>query len=274
MASMGDADSKGGDAQAPRRFGILQCGVTLKALMGEFSDKDQMIRDWLQNPKEPEVWDTFRCFKGEFPPLDSLSKYSGFVISGSKFNAHDNNDWILQLRALLAEVYRRRIRCLGLCFGHQISAIALGGDSNLAGGWELGVKEIQLLPAFGERYPQYSALQSQSHFMLEVHRDQVKRLPPGALLLASSAHCPIEMYQAPAQDPIFMCTQFHPEYTVPYVTALVEWGSFPWDDCTEALSALDAHREDGNSPPLRAFLKRFIKEGFAVTGDVTGSDRN
>jgi len=53
----------------------------------------------------------------------------------------------------------------------------------------------------------------------------------------------------------------------------VEYGSFPEDDSEAALSTLDAHREDGNSPSLCAFLKRFIKEGYASTGSGD-SDRN
>jgi glucosinolate gamma-glutamyl hydrolase len=55
--------------------------------------------------------------------------------------------------------------------------------------------------------------------MLEIHRDQVRRLPPGAVLLARSASTPVEMF---AIGPRILCVQGHPEFTSDLLRGLIE----------------------------------------------------
>lgn len=74
------------------------------------------------------------------------STIDAILITGSKYSAYADDDWIIRLteytRALIEE---GRVRIIGVCFGHQIVARALGGRvaASLAG-WELSVTEMEL----------------------------------------------------------------------------------------------------------------------------------
>lgn len=78
-----------------------------------------------------------------YPSLDSID---AILITGSKYNSFDNDPWILELVEFVKGVLeQRRVRIIGVCFGHQILARALGvkvarGD----GGWEISVTAVDL----------------------------------------------------------------------------------------------------------------------------------
>lgn len=70
--------------------------------------------------EEGETWDRYRVVEGEFPDMDDLHKYDGFVISGSPHDAYANDYWILKLCFLLQTLDAMEKKILGICFGHQV----------------------------------------------------------------------------------------------------------------------------------------------------------
>jgi glucosinolate gamma-glutamyl hydrolase len=70
---------------------------------------------------EGERWDLFRVVEGDFPKMEELCKYDGFVISGSPHDAYANDFWILRLCFLIQKLHAMQKRVLGICFGHQVS---------------------------------------------------------------------------------------------------------------------------------------------------------
>lgn len=70
--------------------------------------------------EEGERWDLFRVVEGEFPDMNELHKYDGFVVSGSPYDAYGNDFWILKLCFLLQTLDAMEIKVLGICFGHQV----------------------------------------------------------------------------------------------------------------------------------------------------------
>lgn len=70
--------------------------------------------------EEGERWDLFRVIDGEFPDMNKLDLYDGFVISGSPFDAYANDFWILKLCFLLQTLDAMQKKVLGICFGHQV----------------------------------------------------------------------------------------------------------------------------------------------------------
>ena len=72
--------------------------------------------------EEGEKWDLFRVVEGEFPNMDDLQNYDGFVVSGSPHDAYANDLWILELCFLLQTLDSMQKKVLGICFGHQVHA--------------------------------------------------------------------------------------------------------------------------------------------------------
>lgn len=70
--------------------------------------------------EEGERWDLFSVVDGDFPEIDELDKYDGFVVSGSPYDAYGNDYWILKLCFLLQTLDSMGKKILGICFGHQV----------------------------------------------------------------------------------------------------------------------------------------------------------
>ncbi|KAA8535413.1 hypothetical protein F0562_030416 [Nyssa sinensis] len=78
--------------------------------------------------EEGERWDLFRVVEGEFPDMNDLENYDGFVVSGSPFDAYGNDHWILKLCFLLQTLDSMQKQVLGICFGHQVWEVPVGAE--------------------------------------------------------------------------------------------------------------------------------------------------
>lgn len=70
--------------------------------------------------EEGEQWDLFRVVEDDFPDMNELIHYDGFVISGSPFSAYSSDLWIIKLCFLLQTLDAMGKKVLGICFGHQV----------------------------------------------------------------------------------------------------------------------------------------------------------
>ncbi|KAL7170706.1 hypothetical protein ACSBR2_035561 [Camellia fascicularis] len=99
--------------------------------------------------EEGERWDLFRVVEGEFPDMNQLHNYDGFVVSGSPYDAYGNDFWILKLCYLLQTLDSMRKKVLGICFGHQVLCRALGGKVGKAyTGWDIGLRKVRIVKDF------------------------------------------------------------------------------------------------------------------------------
>jgi GMP synthase-like glutamine amidotransferase len=148
--------------------------------------------------------------KGQFPPDDC--GFGGWMIGGSPASVRDDAPWIARLMDLIRHLVARKAPIFAACFGHQAVALALGGqvDRN-PGGWMLGLARMTMRPnpwiAPGPVL-QYAA-----------HLEQVTHLPDGARMLATSDHCKVASF---AIGDHVLTTQYHPEMTHGFITALVD----------------------------------------------------
>ncbi|XP_042503569.1 gamma-glutamyl peptidase 3-like [Macadamia integrifolia] len=171
--------------------------------------------------EEGEEWDLFNVVDGEFPDMDELYKYHGFVISGSPYDAYGNELWILKLCFLLQTLDAMEKKVIGICFGHQVLCRALGGKVGKANdGWDLGLRKISIvedLPLcslFGvlEEIPP-------SLTIIECHQDEVWEVPLGAEVIAFSEQTGVEMFVI--GDHI-LGIQGHPEYTKDILSNIID----------------------------------------------------
>ncbi len=150
---------------------------------------------------------------GQFPdPLDACDAY---LITGSPKGVYDADVWIAELAAFIRDAYQAGKKLVGICFGHQILAHALGGHSGRSDkGWGLGLKTFDINMKKSWMTP--GLAQCSLYF---VHQDQVVRLLPGADLLGGNAFCPNLLF---AIDDRVLGIQGHPEFSVAMMKDVLE----------------------------------------------------
>ncbi len=183
------------------RIGILQTGHAPDALIGRTGDYAAMFRRLLDG--EGFDFATWNVVDGEFPP--DVHAADGWLITGSRHATYEDHAFIPPLEDFIRRAYAERVPIVGICFGHQIVAQALGGKvERFAGGWSVGPTRYR----FGDREIVLNAW----------HRDQVTRRPPQAELVASAETC--ENAALAYGDRAFT-VQAHPEFDAAFLGDLI-----------------------------------------------------
>lgn len=199
------------------RIGILVTGHVHEDLVPRHGSYPAMF-EALIGAAAPEL--SFRAYdvtEGEWP--DGVDACDGWLVTGSKHGVYDDLPWIAPLRAFLARAREARQPIVGICFGHQILAEALGGAAAKSErGWGVGRRCYRIVarPSWMADAPDEIAIHA-------MHQDQVTAIPPDATLLATSEHCPFAMlaYGDP-ESPDAISIQPHPEFAEPYARELVQ----------------------------------------------------
>ncbi len=193
------------------RIGLLVCDHVLDHLLPIEGDYPDMFRD-LVGREGVEV-ETFDVVGGEMP--EDLDSMDGWIITGSRWSVFDDEPWIHDLAHLTRRLVEEHHKVVGVCFGHQMLAHALGGEVRRSErGWGVGLREVQV-----EEAPDWMGETAGSYKVLHSHRDQIEALPPGGRILAATEHCPISMM---AIGDNAWGLQGHPEYSRDYSRAALE----------------------------------------------------
>ena len=147
----------------------------------------------------------YRVTEGEFPAV--VDECDAYLITGSPAGAYEDRDWIHALGELVRGAYTAEVPMVGICFGHQMIAQALGGRvEKFSGGWGLGLKKLEFY-----KRPEWMGDDGREvgdfYFC---HQDQVLDLPEGAELIGGNAFCGNGMFVM--GDKVF-AIQAHPEFT-------------------------------------------------------------
>lgn len=191
-------------------IGILRTGAPPGELEARFGPYEAMFARLLGPGFAIRAYDVQA---GELP--SSPSAHPAFLITGSAAGVYEPLPWIAPLLAFLRRA-KGRAKLVGICFGHQAMAEALGGRVEKSErGWAVGLQDYEIVarPAWmGSNPPERIAVPVS-------HQDRVTIAPPGAEVLAHSAFSPFGML-AWGGDALSM--QFHPEFEPAYAKALIE----------------------------------------------------
>ncbi|MCH8499866.1 MAG: glutamine amidotransferase [Marinobacter sp.] len=195
------------------RVVILKTGSTYPSIRASLGD----FQDWFKRalPEGLGV-EVVNVAAGESPgqPQD----WAGVIVTGSPAMVTERADWSEATAAWLAQAVAQSIPVLGVCYGHQLLAHALGGQVDYhPAGRESGTWEVQLLPA-ADQDALFGGMPSSFPVHL-THRQSVLQLPEGAVRLAANT---FEPHQAFRVGSCAWGVQFHPEFTAEIMRAYLD----------------------------------------------------
>ena len=225
------------------KIGILQTGHTPDVLKDEFGDYDSLFPALLKG--HGLEFETFAVVDEIFPI--SADEVDGWLITGSKYGAYEELPWIPRLEELIRQIHQSGKPMVGVCFGHQIIAQAIGGKvEKFEGGWSVGRTEYDF---DGEKV-----------WLNAWHQDQVVALPEGAKVTGHSDFCQNAMLQYGDQ---IWTVQAHPEFSNDFVTGLMRTrgkGVVP-DDLMQA--AANRQSAPDHNDQIAHLMANFLKKARA-----------
>ena len=235
------------------RIGILDAvPPEFKHVDENISDAEKFI-DLLAAVETKAELVVYNVGAGEFP--EQLDSCDGYLIKGSPASVYDDEAWIHDLKEFICAAHAAQKRLVGICFGHQLIAEALGGEVKKSpDGWLLGLLDFKVLetPAWME-----SAVPSTK--LYHINKDQVMTLPQGARRIGQSAACENSMYTI--GDHI-LCIQGHPEQPLRAMNNFIEdlGAEVPVDTVQRARETFSAAKPDD------LLVGRWLRHFFERTG--------
>ncbi|ETX10966.1 glutamine amidotransferase [Marinomonas ushuaiensis DSM 15871] len=193
------------------KIGILAAGITPDLLLASFPTYADMFLEQLAVIDQSFTFTTYDVRLGFFP--ESVTECDAWLITGSKSDAYADEAWILRLCEVIKDIDQLKRPLVGICFGHQIIARALGGRvEKFEGGWGVGVHQYQI----DESLPMLA--NNQSIALCAFHQDQVVEKPERARVILRSDFC---QNAGLIYDDHILTFQGHPEFSEEYEKELI-----------------------------------------------------
>lgn len=229
---------------------IVEVGLVPEPLQAQFSPYRTMFASMFTSTGMDFDHEVVGVLDGQ--PLPDPATLEGIAITGSAAGVYEDHAWLEPLREFIRQAYAVRTPMLGICFGHQVMADALGGVVRKSEkGWGLGRHRYGVVsrPPFMADAPD----------VLEIacsHQDQVVVAPPEAEVILASDFTPNAglFYKSGAA----LSFQPHPEFEDDYTLALAEMrrGVAPDGLLEQAVTSLE---RPSDSELLRGYIGRFMQ---------------
>ena len=222
------------------KIAILETGVPPDPLADKFGSYPDMFAELLGPGYELEVFDA------QNGALPDPAAHGAYLITGSPAGVYDPLPWIAPLMDFIRAA--RDAKMIGVCFGHQVMAEALGGQViKSPKGWGTGLQDYDVVRpqpwTNGERRVAVPAS----------HQDQVVTQPPNTQVVATSDFTPFAALAWTDRPAISF--QFHPEFSPAYAKALIEKRYDRVNSPDAAIASLDAPNDNAR---VGGWVRRFL----------------
>lgn len=224
------------------KIGILQCGHLSPEVATRHGAYPQLYQNLLAGHDFDFV--SYDVVDMEFPA--DVHNADGWLLSGSRHGAYEGLPFIAPLEEFIRKAYAAHVPMVGICFGHQIIAQALGGKvAKYDKGWAIGRSEYD-----------FDGIGRLS--LNAWHQDQVIEAPKGARVTAQNEFC---KHAALAYDDRVYSVQAHPEFAGPLIGDLIKTRrgqpGMPDAIMDEALNSLSQPTDDKTiADQIAAFFKQ------------------
>lgn len=218
-------------------IGILQCDDVQPQLQSTFGNYPDMFQKLLSDIDATLSYRIYDVRRQEYPA--DLDECDAYLSTGSKHSVNDDERWVKRLIEFVSQLDRAKKKFAGICFGHQLIAMALGGSVSMSEkGWGAGVAFNQISKPRPWMQPM-----SQGLDVIVSHQEQISSLPARCKIVAASSFCPAFMVEVDAH---MLGIQGHPEWSKEYSRALTNTrlDRIPAQRVREAFCSLHASVDD------------------------------
>ncbi|NVK73836.1 MAG: glutamine amidotransferase [Oceanospirillaceae bacterium] len=194
------------------KIGILAAGITPDVLRDKYPTYAEMFAQQIAALESDLSFEIFDVRLDEFP--ESTASCDAWLITGSKSDAYGDDPWIIRLCEFIREVDARGQVLVGICFGHQVIARALGGRvAKFDDGWGVGVHHYQIVDNVT------TPLDFKDIAFCAFHQDQVLEKPEKMTSFLSSDFC---QHAGLIYKDRILTFQGHPEFSKDYEMELID----------------------------------------------------
>jgi GMP synthase-like glutamine amidotransferase len=232
------------------RLTIIQTGDVPEPLRDSFGPYPSMFERMFDSRSDRFNYEVVNVEGNSLLP--DPSRIEGIVITGSPAGVYEDHDWLPPLREFIRRAYSAKTPMLGICFGHQIMADALGGDVRKSEkGWGLGRHTYRVTGR-----PEFMADAPETLSIACSHQDQVIVPPSEAEVVLASEFTPnAGLFYKSGKALSF---QPHPEFLDDYAMALVELrrGRAPDDVVNQGVASF---AQNSDSVQVADYIGKFFR---------------
>ena len=193
-------------------IGILEADELTEDVIQRYGHYAETFEQLLSGIDPRLAFKTYHVTREHYP--QDINECDAYLMTGSKYSVYQDIHWIHWLQQFVVDCVEQQKKLIGICFGHQLVAQALGGTVHKHDkGWGIGLASSDITCA-----PDWLTPRQDQFNLLVSHQDQVTRLPQQASLIATNEFCPIAGYQV---DHSILTFQGHPEFNRDYIEHLM-----------------------------------------------------